>query len=132
MSIQVPGSSVTATTDHHSNYNSVISFLKQTELLKHQSDFENLMEGLDEVHQADFQFEMPGLLFGTSENRVAALKVAKEIEDREFIFVVCDAASGTINLYRLEEIPERARNFFHSYASVLSCLEDIPSAAKLH
>lgn len=79
----------------------------------------------------DYLFEIPGALFG--DDNLQACIIRKELgDDLQHGFVVCDEEKGSITLLDYDEVPDRARAFFASYASVLCCLSKFPAVKQLH
>lgn len=81
----------------------------------------------------NFLFEIPGILFGLPNHRVAVIEITNEESAKtEHMFVLCGQQEGIVSSLSVEEIPEAAQRFFYSYVSVLSCLSKIPTVKEVH
>lgn len=80
----------------------------------------------------NYLFEIPSVLLGAPEKRAAAICPGAEGGNTQFLFILCDAEEGIISVLDLDEIPEAARRFFLSYASVLANLGKISAVKNLH
>ena len=81
----------------------------------------------------NYLFEIPGILFGLPNHRVAVIETADEENgSAEHMFVLCGTQEGIVSSLSVDEIPEAAQHFFYSYVSVLSCLSEIPTVKELH
>ena len=79
----------------------------------------------------EFLFEMPSALFDNEKINAFVLRCSCN-EQLFHSFIVHDPDDNVFAIMNYEEIPPKARHFFASYHSVLSCLSKLPAVRKLN
>jgi len=112
--------------------NPILALFQEVEKSDLERDFLEIVTSTAETAGCLFLFEVPGSLFGKPDYRAAAVVHAYDELHDHIVFILCNQADGTLEIYDEAEVPEYVTDFVGSYANVLIYLQELESRNQLH